>query len=404
MWTYETELMEHDKPYGGGDMRIHARQVMVFKPIGPEQKFKPMEEWKNPEVAEPTEPWMNDIDEISNRATIRLLRGDMGKGIRRIFEKPGQNGAWWLSPDWQTIYLTTDWSNYKLPMGPDGYGQRWHALWKSVDGGQHWQQLPWPERTQPGQPLFMADGQRGYLVADGMRIWRTSDGGLHWQALPLPAWANQRLMMNPDGNGFSPWVKNTRARFDAFDVSEDGTLRVAFYVRKARLAAKLGEVTESTLLYSLPFTTKVEELPAKWMQPDAVFKQQSLMDIKAAKDGGVHLIALQGQLQPDQANGEQQRLAAYVHWQQGKETFRHVFAPHVIPGALFIGRQDQLVLAGESQQPDRVMRDSITLVSSDGGRSWDETNDGSAYAWYYETETNRIWKYEYHSLYWRKLE
>ncbi|MTD32858.1 hypothetical protein [Paludibacterium denitrificans] len=142
MWTYETDLMEHDKPYGGGDMRIRGRHVMVFKPIGPELKPKPSSEWKNRDIAEMTEPWMDDSSERLNRHTIRLLRGDMDQGIRRIFEKPGQDGAWWLSPDWQTLYVSTEWTNFHLPPGPDGYGQRWTSLWKSTDGGQHWQKLP----------------------------------------------------------------------------------------------------------------------------------------------------------------------------------------------------------------------------------------------------------------------
>lgn len=403
MWTYETELMEHDKPYGGGDMRIRGRQVMVFKPIGPELKFKPAAELKDPEVAEFTEEWMDDSSERLNRHTVRLLRGDMDKGIRRIFEKPGQNGAWWLSPDWQTIYVTTDWINYHLPSGPDGYGQSWHTLWKSSDGGQSWRQLPWPERVPNGQPLFMADGRRGYLVADGMRIWRTADGGEHWQEIVLPSWANQQLTDHPSGNGLLPMIKSTHAVFSAYDLADDGTLRLAFYVRKARLAAGLGEVTESTLLYSLPFAAPLDELARKWLRPDAVLPQQSVIDIKTARDGGLHLIALQGQVQPETVDIIQKRPAAYLHWKDGKATYRHAFEPRVIPGALFVGPQNQLVLAGESQKPEQIMSDAITLVSTDQGRSWDESDDGMAYAWYYEAERNRIWKYQFNSLYWRQL-
>ncbi|MTD33134.1 hypothetical protein [Paludibacterium denitrificans] len=142
MWTYETDLMEHDKPYGGGDMRIRGRQVMVFKPIGPELKFKPTAQLKDPEVAEFTEPWMNDTNEELNRYTIRLLRGDMDQGIRRIFEKPGQDGASVV-----VAGLADPLRQYRVdqlspPPGPDGYGQRWTSLWKSTDGGQHWQKLP----------------------------------------------------------------------------------------------------------------------------------------------------------------------------------------------------------------------------------------------------------------------
>ncbi|OWY38895.1 hypothetical protein CEK28_10215 [Xenophilus sp. AP218F] len=403
MWTYETDLMEHDKPYGGGDMRVRDRQVMVFKPIGPELKPKPFSEWKNPEVAEMAEPWMNDIAEQLNRHTVRLLRGDMDQGIRRIFEKPGQNGAWWLSPDWKTIYVSTEWTNYHLPSGSDGYGQRLSTLWKSVDGGQSWRQMPWPERTPAGQPLFMPDAKRGYLVADGMRIWRTLDGGEHWDAIPLPAWTNQQLTGHPSGNGLLPMIKSSRATFSAFDLAEDGTLRVAFYVRQAKLAAGIGEVKESTLLYSLPFAASQEELARKWMQPDIVLPRQSAMDIKPARDGGLHLIVLQGQLPSEKEVNTPRRIAAYAHWKDGKEDYRHAFEPHVIPGALFIGPHDQLVLAGDSKKPDQTMSDSITLVSTDKGRHWDETDDGMAYAWYYEQAKNRIWKYQLHSLYWREL-
>lgn len=403
MWNYETDLMEQDKPYGGGDLRVHGRQLFIFKPIGPEIKFKPVAERSRPGVPEVQEPWMNDVKEVSNRSTVRLLRGDMEHGVKRIFEQRGQNGAWWLSADWKTIYVSTDWMNFKLPAGPDGYGQGWHALWKSEDGGANWRQLPWPERIQPGQPLFLNDGKRGYLVAEGMRIWRTRDGGEHWEALPMPSWANQRLMANPDGNGLSPMVPDTRARFDAFDLAEDGTLRLSFYVRQARLGGSFGTVEESALLYSLPWDVKAEDLPLKWMRPEAVFKQQSIVDIKPALGGGLHLIALQGQLLPEKVAEEQLRPAAYVLWKQGEEALRHGFEPHVIPGALFVGKQDQLVLAGDSQQPGQAMRDSITLTSSDGGRKWSETNDGSAFAWFYEAESNRIWKYQAHSLYWRGL-
>ncbi len=50
------------------------------------------------------------------------------------------------------------------------------------------------------------------------------------------------------------------------------------------------------------------------------------------------------------------------------------------------------------------LQDNITLISTDHGQSWDETDDGMAYAWYYEAERNRIWKYQLNSLYWRKVE
>lgn len=404
IWTYETELMEHDKPYGGGDLRISGTQAIVFKPITPEIKFKAVPAGKLPDNYKPeeTEPWMKDVDEIENRSTIRILRGNLKNGIARIFEQPGQNGAWWISPDWRTIYVTTDWTNYKLPNGPDGYGQRWHTLWKSIDGGQTWHQLPWPDRIQPGQPLFLPDGQHGYLIADGMRIWKTSDGGAHWQEITLPKWTNQQLTDNPDGNGFSPMVRDVRARFSAYDLDSKGTLHISFYIRKIKLPKISPEITESTLLYSIPWDIPHTELPRKWLYPDIVLCNQSLADIKGSSDGKIHLISFIGKENPDDKPDIERRPAAYLLYRNNREVFRHQFSGDVVPGALFLGNEGQLILSGESRKPDEVMSDSVTLISTDKGKTWDKESDGFAWAWYYEKERNRIWKYEEHSLYWRK--
>lgn len=404
IWTYETELMEHDKPYGGGDLRISGTQAIVFKPIAPEIKFKPVPPGKLADDYRPeeTEPWMKDVDEIENRSTIRILRGNLKDGITRIFEKPGQNGAWWISPDWKTIYVSTDWTNYKLPNGPDGYGQRWHTLWKSVDGGNTWRQLPWPDRVQPGQPLFLPDGQHGYLIADGMRIWKTSDGGEHWLEITLPPWTNQRLMFNPDGNGLSPLVKNTRATFSSYDLDSSGKLYVSFYIRKIKLPQITENVTESTLLYSIPWDINLNQLPRKWLRPDIILHNQSIADIKASTDGTVHLISFIGKEAPDLKGDLESRPAAYMVYKNNSEVFKHQFSSDVVPGALFLGNEGQLILSGESRKPGEVMGDSVTLISTDKGKTWDKESDGFAWAWYYEKERNRIWKYEGHSLYWRK--
>ncbi|AMC34104.1 WD40/YVTN/BNR-like repeat-containing protein [Janthinobacterium sp. B9-8] len=403
IWTFEKEIMRNDKPYGGGDLRVKNRDLLVFKPIEPLTKIKEVKDWKDPNVAEFAEPWMYDVKEVSNRSSVRLLRGAIENDVKRIFEQRGQNGGWWVSPDWKTIYVTTEWMNYKLPNGPDGYGQAWHTLWRSQDGGDNWQQLKWPELINAGQPLFLADGKRGYLIAWDMRVWRTQDSGDHWEELKLPAWANQQLHPNPDGNGFSPWVKDTRARFDAFDLASNGTLRLSFFVKKAQLGKQL--INNSSLVYALPWGISENDLFNKWINPETILPMEVVRDIKSDKQEGQHLITLQGMPIDWQKTGDVQRirLANYVYLNKGKEVLRHVFPEYVKPGALFIGNKNELVLAADKKKKGQIMSDSMTMVSKDMGKSWDEFVDGSAYAWYYEAEVNRIWKYETYSLYRRDL-
>ena len=93
--TITTTFGKNDKPYGGGSFRIRGNDVISLKLADPEITFKPTSELKNPDVAEPTEAWMNDTGELLNRGTVRFLRGTLSTGLTRTFEQRGQDTAWW---------------------------------------------------------------------------------------------------------------------------------------------------------------------------------------------------------------------------------------------------------------------------------------------------------------------
>jgi len=93
--TITTTFVKSDKPYGGGSFRIRGNDVISLKLADPEITFKPTSELKNPDVAEPTEAWMNDTGELLNRGTVRFLRGTLSTGLTRTFEQRGQDTAWW---------------------------------------------------------------------------------------------------------------------------------------------------------------------------------------------------------------------------------------------------------------------------------------------------------------------
>lgn len=113
MWErISNDFMKEDTPYGPGDFRIRNEQILSMKLTNPEITFKPREERSDPNRAESTEAWMGNVSESANRRTVRILAGNIEDGIERRFEERAQQADWWLSPDWNTLYLATGWMDY----------------------------------------------------------------------------------------------------------------------------------------------------------------------------------------------------------------------------------------------------------------------------------------------------
>lgn len=216
MWDrVSNDFMKEDKPYGAGDFRIRDGQVLSMKLTNPEITFKPREERSDPNRAEPSEPWMSNVGEFANRRSVRILAGNLEGEITRRFEEPAQRADWWLAPDWSTLYLTTGWSDRAAELPPgQSYRPEFTQLFKSTDQGQEWEKLRWPE-DQNITFLRFLDPQRGYLIGWGPRVWRTRDGGEHWDELPVP-----EGVRNPE---------NSRQQFDLVALGQDNVLRMAFY-------------------------------------------------------------------------------------------------------------------------------------------------------------------------------
>ncbi|UYG05549.1 hypothetical protein OCT51_09380 [Halomonas sp. LR3S48] len=209
------DFMMEDKPYGTGDFRIHDQSIITMKLVNPELTFKLREERSDPNRAEPTEAWMGNVNERANRRFVRILGGHLENGIEQRFEERAQQAEWWLSPSWNTIYLATGWTNYyDEPAVGQRYTPQLTQLFKSTDQGQEWEKLRWPE-DQNITFLRFLDAQRGYLIGWGPKIWRTSDGGDHWDELPVPEGSR-----NPE---------NPRQQFDLVALGQDNVLRMAFY-------------------------------------------------------------------------------------------------------------------------------------------------------------------------------
>jgi hypothetical protein len=379
--TITTTFLKSDKPYGGGAFRIKGDQVISLKLADPPITFKPVSERKRPGIAEPTEAWMNSTAELLNRGTVNFFRGTIATGLIRTFQERGQDASWWYSKDWQTIYISTGWMDYKAPRPANGLTPQITKLWRSGDGGETWAQLAWPDNHNIEHLMFL-DAQRGYAVGWGPHVWRTDDGGQSWQEVEMP----------PLGNVGAP-----RERFSAVNLGPDGVLRVAYYVEE------LGDVKGSSLVYRLGWSQATFER-------DVVLPDQIVVDLQspAQATGGYAVYALSKLGSPrdyDNVADNGHRVGLLSEWESVQHPVvrpRHTFDKHLRLDGLSVGRQGVLLVYATDATGNGAPRD-LTFISKTFGKSWDELNDGLAQGGYFDPETNTQYTLIAYTLKKRKL-
>lgn len=374
MWeSVSGTFMKEVKPYGPGDFRIRDESLISMKLAAPEIKFKQKTdaELNAPgSRAEVTEPWMGDVHERANRRTISILKGTINGTIAPVFEQRAQYGDWWLSPDWSTIYVASAWQDHKIMPPPGVDLLPIQKLWKTSDGGEHWQQLDWPEQHNITFLRFL-DPHRGYLIGWGPRIWRTEDGGIHWQEMEVPAQARD--------------LSRHDQMFDLVALGEDGVLRFAFF------AERHGDVENSSLVYALPWGRQKPELA--FAVPD-----QTVVDLLADKNGEVFVLGWEG-LPVDYSipgDSERKRPSIVSRW-DGKSLQRlHDFDAELTGYALYRTPSGNLLFDGVG---DGILPNDVTALSTDGGESWSVQDEGSsAQGGYYDTATGTRWRVSGYTL------
>lgn len=379
--TITTTFSNGDKPYGGGDFVLHGDQAISLKIAGPEITFKPTEQLKDPEVAEPTDAWMNSSAERLNRRAVTFLRGSVNTGLTRTFQQPGQDAAWWYSKDWGTLYISTGWMDYTAVHPTDDLVPQITKLWRSGDGGKNWKQLDWAEDHNIGQLLFL-DPQRGYAIGWGPHVWRTADSGQSWREVKVPPLAD---------------AGKPRKTFDAVNLGPDGVLRVAYYVEQ------LGDVKTSSLVYRMAWDQQDFE-------QDVVLPNQTVVDLQSSPEttGGYSLYALSRLGAPrnwDDPSDKGHRTGALSVWgnvQRPDVQQLHTFDNRLMLDGLSAGRQGVLLVYATDASGDGAPLD-LTFISKDSGKSWDDLNDGAAQGGYFDPDTNTQYALFAYTLKKRKL-
>ena len=367
--TVSTTFGESDKPYGVGSFRIKGNEVASLKLADPDIRYHivGLEKGYDGAQAVPDEAWANDVNEILNRSTVRVLRGALNGSLTRNFEQRGQDGAWWYSKDWSTLYVSTGWMDYTKPVPKDGMSPQITKLWRSRDSGKSWTQLTWPENQNIGKLLFL-DPLRGYAIGWGPHIWRTADGGHSWQEIKMPPLATH--------------YDQPRKTFDAVDLGPNGVLRVAYYI------TSLGDIHTSSVVYRLAWDRQDFE-------QDAVLPQQTVVDLQSSQEAsGVYSLYALSRLGPprnwDDKTDKGHRTGAISSWlsyQQPEVKQLHTFDERLTLDGLSVGTRGVLLVYATDATGDGAPQD-FTLSSTNSGKSWKETNDGAMQGGYFDAETN----------------
>lgn len=371
-WTTVTSTFtKEDKPFGGGAFRLRGNDVMTLKLADPEVRFRVVGLDKGYDEAQavPEEPWMDDTAELLNRSTAKFLRGTLDGHMARSFLEPAQNAAWWYSKDWSTLYIATDWMDYKIREPKNGLSPHIAKLWRSEDGGKTWTQLQWPE-DQNINNLFFLDSKRGYAIGWGPHVWRTADGGQSWKEIALPPMATD--------------VQQPRKTFDAADLGPDGMLRIAYYV------PMLGTIQASSVVYRLPWG-------ATQFESDAVLPNQVVVQLGSSGDGAAgspySLYALSRLGPPRDWNSKDDnghRTGAISTWMShGQPTIAqlHTFDQRYTLDGLSVGTKGVLLVYATDASREGAPHD-ITFYSRDSGRSWSDIDDGIGQGGWFDPQTN----------------
>jgi len=370
------DFMKDDKPYGPGDFRIRGNDVISMKLSKAETITKIMtaEQLADPNSrAEFTEAWMYDVNERANRRSLRILAGPLNGVQVRLFDEPAQHGDWWISPEWNEIYLATEWVDYKMKSKPGEYAPQSTKLFRSIDKGQHWQRVTWPENQNVTFLRFL-DGQRGYLVGWGPRIWRTADGGAHWTEISVPDLARSRA--------------DERKQFDMVSLGKDGILRFAFVAPRSENKQNL------SLVYAL-----------RWGEdtPTLAFRMpgHTVVDI-ADHLGHLYILSWKGLPSTTGDDRDMPQSSVISYWGTQAIGPLHEFKSGIKGYALYVTPSGGLLFDGVNEAG--LTPKDVTAVSYDGGKTWKVENEGpSAQGGYYDTTTGTRWQVKGYALYKRSI-
>lgn len=404
-WTFKTKLMKNIKPYNGADLRLNGNNVFLMQVTQPALEFKTAVSSVKDDKPIPTatfkEDWMNDSYEVLNRMSVRVLKGTLENDVNICFETKGQDGSWWISDDTKTIYLTSEWiDNHKINehVSEDEYiNFTYFSIYKSVDGGENFKKLVWPEQARITQILFSQDGKIGYIIAGGPSLWRTEDGGESWQKIIIP----KQLSNVGIGDTALERYQNEITTFDAYAIDSEGNLLIAGFIKRWQ-PKDSNDLKQGSVIYQLKWSDNLSDM--NQIEPLAFVDNVKISDIEASSNNELYLLTEHYDFSDPNVHPKDKELG-FIHLLDEKEIVRHIFGKKVFLGKLYLGKDDLLYTSGFTWTDGGLQNSDLAFISKDKGNSWQTINVGSASARasYFDKENNTAWSLKNNSLYFKKL-
>ena len=286
---------------------------------------------------------------------------------KQTFSEKAQDGTWWLSPDWEVIYLSTR----RFDEDTDSSSSRnnrttqTNKLWKSTDGGHHWERLAWPKQ-QRIKAIHFLNEQEGFAIGMKPHIWHTNNGGEDWRDIELPFQTNS---------------SNTRKAFDSTTLDKNNTLYLAFApVGATEPISEIWRIKQGKTTPEFMFTVPGNEV-------SSIFSDDG-SDVYVLSVGG------------SKTEYDQQTSTLY-QWDNKK-----LNELHSLPTGLRRGDIDQtptnkyLLVHGRYNGSNAQ---DWAALSKNGGKSWHLDKGRSTQGSYYDAATGINWSASGHTLYKREF-
>lgn len=217
------------------------------------------------------------------------------------------------------------------------------------------------------------DMTRGYAIGDGPHVWRTADGGRSWREIALPPHLTH-----------SGYPQN----LDGIDLSAKGVLRLALYVDG------IEGIHTATLIFRLNWG-------ADQFQSEATLKQQAIVALHSMPSdlGNERIYALSalGAFQDFAQNSyhdDAPRTGAISTWTAERPDDiqqMRTFDSGLTLDGMSVGKHGVLLVYATDTSRNGAPHD-LTFISTDGGGSWEEQDDGISQGGYFDPDTNTLYR------------
>lgn len=392
IWDYEREFSNNIGEFDGGLLNVFEDRTYFLVNRQDKIEFKDIysEDGKYL-TSKPSEEWMSDVSELSNRVYTDFYRTNDSGEVQRTLSKQSQDSSLAISEDHKTIYISTYFLDYKIagviPHSDPDYDRKttFYHLYKSTDSGKTFNEMPWSLSQSIKQVLFDKVGNNGYVIGEDRTLWRTTDGAETWKKIIIPK--EFKPIITPERDKPSHFYNWNAFYFD----QNTKVLYLSCFIYDPVQTGK-----GKSVIYALPWDEDLVDMNK--LAPIVSVENQFVTDIKVAGPDKFYFLTETYQFEKYYTDMEH-KTSHFIVWDNDKITQNYEFGKKYLLGAFYIGVDNLFYIVG-MKEVGTGSYDDIAFISTNGGQDWKEEKEG---IWlqgnYFDPKTNKAWAYKQGKLY-----